>query len=92
MSINICTIVLFPNAVMANNYHHPGNFEKKRWAKKGPKLPYPIEAAQMIDYNNGVILIGGKSDGYNGDKLFRLSSTKGPWKEMTHTLKQGLSL
>ena len=42
---------------------------------------------QMIEFQNSVILVGGDG-GVDGQHLFQLSSTSGPWVQMKQTLKE----
>ena len=56
----------------------------------GPSLPYGIAGSSMVEYQDGVILIGG-DDGLQFDAksnlLFQLSSPFGTWFQMRQTLK-----
>ena len=55
----------------------------------GPQLPTIIKSATMVEYNNTMILIGSVTDlGLADDRLFQLSSPKGPWVTMTQKLTQ----
>jgi hypothetical protein len=55
--------------------------------KVGPNIPLWLDGSAMIDFQNGVILIGGRGEG-DGRHLFKLSSPNGTWTEMKQTLKE----
>jgi hypothetical protein len=69
------------------------DFNNVEWVA-GPALPKAANQARMVEYNNSVILIGGKGDVksgsevVNGFHLYQLSSTSGPWVEMRQRLKR----
>jgi hypothetical protein len=56
----------------------------------GPELSFKnyLNAAEMIEYNNSVILVGGEYDGEKINDLYQLSSPDGPWVKMRQTLKR----
>ena len=53
----------------------------------GPELPQTIYSSTMVEYNNSVILIGGRYDGSYNRHLYKLSSPNGTWSEMKQVLK-----
>ena len=63
-------------------------FEKHNtgW-KVGSSLPLKLIAPAMIEFQNGVILVGGSGDG-DGRHLFKLLSPFGSWTELKQTLKE----
>ena len=69
--------LLFLNAFENNN---------SGW-KEGPSLPLKVDGSAMIEFQNGVIMIGGRGEG-DGQRLFKLSSPHGNWTEMKQTLKE----
>jgi hypothetical protein len=64
------------------------DFEKYNtgW-KAGPNMPMGIEGSVMVEFQNGVILVGGGGQG-DGRHLYKLSSPIGNWTEMKQTLKE----
>ena len=63
---------------------------KSEW-QKGPELPKAVKESTMIEYDNSVILIGGKGE-VDGFHLYQLFSPNGSWLEMKQTLKTNRSL
>ena len=53
----------------------------------GPNLPKTAEASTMVEFQDGVILIGGLGE-VDGNHMYQLSSPTGTWTEMNQTLKQ----
>ena len=64
------------------------NFEKENsgW-KMGASLTLGGDGIAMVEYQNGVIVIGGRSAG-DGRRMFQLTSPFGNWTEMKQTLKE----
>ncbi len=54
------------------------------WAD-GPSLPKEISGSRMVEFQDGVILVGGEG---NDNQLYQLSSPDGPWTEMLQVLKE----
>jgi len=55
--------------------------------KVGPNIPVKVDGPAMIEFQNGVIMIGGRGEG-DGRHLYQLSSPYGKWTEMKQTLKE----
>jgi hypothetical protein len=55
--------------------------------KVGPNSPVRVDGSAMIEFQNGVIMIGGRGEG-DGRRLFKLTSPYGNWTEMKQTLKE----
>jgi hypothetical protein len=86
--------------VVSGGYDNQGNqlnsvellfinyFEKNNsgW-KAGPSIPVKVDGPAMVEFQNGVILIGGRGEG-DGRHLYQLSSPYGNWTEMKQTLKE----
>ncbi len=53
----------------------------------GPPFPKSVKNATMIEYDNSVILIGGRG-AVDGFHMYQLSSPYGPWVEMKQTLRK----
>ena len=53
----------------------------------GPSLPETAIASSMVEFQNSVILVGGDGS-VDGQHLYQLSSTSGPWVKMKQTLKE----
>ncbi len=64
------------------------DFEKYNsgW-KVGPNIPIKVDGPAMVEFQNGVIMIGGRGEG-DGRHLYQLSSPYGKWTEMKQTLKE----
>ena len=61
---------------------------KQSWTL-GPNLPYLSYAATMIEFQDGVILVGGTGESdVDGSHLYKLSSPNEPWTEMKQTLTE----
>ena len=58
----------------------------KGW-QSGPKLPYTVFDAMLVQYKESVILVGGSGRGdVDGKHMYQLSSPDGTWIEMKQTL------
>jgi hypothetical protein len=58
---------------------------------EGPSLPHIIEKPVMVEFNNGIILVGGNENSKytnSGHQLFQLSSPNGTWMRMSQQLKE----
>ena len=57
---------------------------------RGPELPFTTAYAQMVEFNNSVILVGGIGmvPEMDGQHLYRLTSANGPWIEMNQVLRE----
>ena len=55
--------------------------------KVGPSIPVRVDGSAMVEFQNGVIMIGGRGE-RNGRHLYQLSSPYGKWTEMKQTLKE----
>ena len=56
---------------------------------KGVSLPHIIEEPAMVEYQDGVMLVGGKETQTDtGRNLYMLSSPNGTWTRMNQTLKE----
>ena len=57
---------------------------------RGPELPLTTAYAQMVAFQNSVILVGGMGmvPEMDGQHLYRLASALGPWTEMKQVLKE----
>ena len=64
------------------------NFEKYNagWMQ-GPYLPLEGTGQVMVEFQNGVIVVGGQNTG-DGRRLLQLTSPFGSWTEMKQTLKE----
>jgi hypothetical protein len=71
-----------------------GNKNSGSWVS-GPSLPKSAWLSTMIEFQNSVILVGGKEggsgDGVDGQHLYQLTSPNGTWVEMEQTLKKTMS-
>jgi hypothetical protein len=69
-----------------------GNYENNKagWSI-GPPLPVSASYTSMVEYKNGVILVGGLYQGtpysVTNQNLYQLQSPFGPWTTMKQTLK-----
>ncbi len=57
----------------------------------GPDLPKEISSAAMVEFQDGVILVGG-SGNVGGQNLYQLASPTGAWTMMNQTMKEERSL
>jgi hypothetical protein len=55
--------------------------------KVGPSIPVKVDGSAMVEFQNGVIMIGGRGEG-DGRHLYQLSSPYGNWIAMKQTLKE----
>ena len=53
----------------------------------GPELSTGIRSSTLVEYQNGLILVGGKNTGAD-NHFYQLSSPRGPWITMEQTLIQ----
>ena len=60
---------------------------KSVW-KPGPELPKKIRGSAMVEFRNGVVLVGGAGDDFDGKRMFRLTSANGSWIQMEQSLKE----
>jgi hypothetical protein len=57
----------------------------------GPELPKEVSSATMVEFQDGVILVGG-SGNVGGQNLYQLASPTGAWTMMNQTMKEERSL
>ena len=69
-----------------NDYEH----SNISWVEGG-SLPHIIEKPVMVEFNSGVILVGGNENSKytnSGRHLYKLSSPKGTWTRLNQTMKE----
>ena len=54
----------------------------------GPDLPFNISTAAIVEFEDGLVLVGGFGAEVDGRHLYRLSTPDGTWTEMEQTLKE----
>ncbi len=54
----------------------------------GPPLPFPIGSAAIVEYQGGVLLIGGKSNDAL-DTIYHLPHASADWTPLAMTLSRG---
>jgi len=62
------------------------NIENLKWVL-GPKLPKTASHGTVVEFNNSIVLVGGKGE-VDGRHLYKLSSPNGTWTEMKQTLNE----
>ena len=67
-------------------YINEHNIDNLKWIM-GPELPKTASFGTVVEFQNSIILVGGKGE-VDGRHMYQLSSPIGNWTEMKQTLKQ----